>query len=143
MDEAFVDVRGCDYSNKDLTSKVFSGVLMRGANFANSKFVGAQASHHSTCTCWRDVMYLLLCTDCAAVAVCVYGEASSLPWSALTSGACMCSCMLEGCCGYAGVEFARADAKSADFSNADFTGALPDLRLRSVCIQALEWKFAV
>jgi uncharacterized protein YjbI with pentapeptide repeats len=44
MDEAFVDVRGCDYSNKDLTSKVFSGVLMRGANFANSKFVGVQSS---------------------------------------------------------------------------------------------------
>lgn len=40
MDEAFVDVRGCDYSNIDLTKKVFSGVLMRGANFANSKFVG-------------------------------------------------------------------------------------------------------
>lgn len=40
MDEAFVDVRGCNYSNSDLTNKVFSGVLMRGADFANSKFVG-------------------------------------------------------------------------------------------------------
>ena len=42
MDEAFVDVRGCDYSIMNLRSKVFSGVLMRGANFANSIFVGVQ-----------------------------------------------------------------------------------------------------
>lgn len=42
MDEAFVDVRGCDYSNLDLTDKVFSGVLMRSANFSNSKFVGVE-----------------------------------------------------------------------------------------------------
>ena len=46
MDEAFVDVRGCDYSKMDLTSKVFSGVLMRGANFANSKFVGIVVMLH-------------------------------------------------------------------------------------------------
>jgi uncharacterized protein YjbI with pentapeptide repeats len=42
MDEAFVDVRGCDFSNKDLSSKVFSGVLMRGANFAGANFTGVQ-----------------------------------------------------------------------------------------------------
>lgn len=42
MDEAFVDVRGCDYSGQDLSTKVFSGVLMRGANFANCKFTGVE-----------------------------------------------------------------------------------------------------
>lgn len=38
--QAFVDVRNCDYSNLNLKTKVFSGVLMRGANFENSTFVG-------------------------------------------------------------------------------------------------------
>ena len=40
--QAFVDVRGCDYSNLNLKTKVFSGVLMRGANFENSTFVGTE-----------------------------------------------------------------------------------------------------
>jgi uncharacterized protein YjbI with pentapeptide repeats len=42
MEEAYVDVRGCNYSNLDLTGKVFSGVLMRGANCSRSKFVGVE-----------------------------------------------------------------------------------------------------
>lgn len=29
MTEALVDIRGCDYSNKDLSGKVLSGVLMQ------------------------------------------------------------------------------------------------------------------
>lgn len=29
MTEAIVDIRGCDYSNKDLSGKVLSGVLMQ------------------------------------------------------------------------------------------------------------------
>ena len=42
MDEAFVDVRNCIFKNKDLSSKVFSGVLMRNADFSGAKFVGVQ-----------------------------------------------------------------------------------------------------
>ncbi|GBF92304.1 hypothetical protein Rsub_05506 [Raphidocelis subcapitata] len=42
MAEAVVDVRDCDFSNQDLSGKVFSGVLMRGANLTNVKVVGSQ-----------------------------------------------------------------------------------------------------
>lgn len=33
---------GCDFSNKDLSGKVFSGVLLQGANLSNTKVVGSQ-----------------------------------------------------------------------------------------------------
>uniref|UniRef100_A0A383WPB0 Pentapeptide repeat-containing protein n=1 Tax=Tetradesmus obliquus TaxID=3088 RepID=A0A383WPB0_TETOB len=42
MTEAIVDVRGCDFSNQDLSGKVFSAVMLQGANLANSKVVGSQ-----------------------------------------------------------------------------------------------------
>jgi uncharacterized protein YjbI with pentapeptide repeats len=42
MAEANVDIRSCDYSNKDLSGKVLSGVNMQGADFTNSKLVGSQ-----------------------------------------------------------------------------------------------------
>jgi uncharacterized protein YjbI with pentapeptide repeats len=33
---------GCDFSNQNLSGKVFSGVLLQGANLSNSKVVGSQ-----------------------------------------------------------------------------------------------------
>eukprot|EP00887_Chlorella_sp_A99_P005293 scaffold1.g5293.t1 len=42
MVEAVVDVRGCNYSGKDLGSKVLSGVMMQGADFSNTRLVGIQ-----------------------------------------------------------------------------------------------------
>eukprot|EP00877_Chromochloris_zofingiensis_P007834 jgi/Chrzof1/3303/Cz12g20070.t1 len=42
MVEAIVDVRGCDFSNMDLSGKVFSGVFLQGATLENSKVVGSQ-----------------------------------------------------------------------------------------------------
>lgn len=33
---------GCDFSNQDLSGKVFSGVLLQGANLSNTKVIGSQ-----------------------------------------------------------------------------------------------------
>jgi uncharacterized protein YjbI with pentapeptide repeats len=42
MVEAIVDIRGCDFSNTDLSGKVFSGVMLQSANLSNSKVIGSQ-----------------------------------------------------------------------------------------------------
>ena len=42
MVEAIVDIRGCDFSNKDLSGKVFSGVMLQSANLSNSKVINSQ-----------------------------------------------------------------------------------------------------
>mmetsp|Transcript_42098 Transcript_42098/g.105612 ORF Transcript_42098/g.105612 Transcript_42098/m.105612 type:complete len:244 (+) Transcript_42098:277-1008(+) len=44
MDEALVDVRGCDFHGQDLSSKVFSGVLMDGINLQDARLVGVEMS---------------------------------------------------------------------------------------------------
>mmetsp|Transcript_19530 Transcript_19530/g.34839 ORF Transcript_19530/g.34839 Transcript_19530/m.34839 type:complete len:239 (+) Transcript_19530:153-869(+) len=44
MDEALVDVRGCDFRGEDLSTKVFSGVLMDGINLENARLVGVEMS---------------------------------------------------------------------------------------------------
>jgi len=36
--ELYVNIEGCDYSNKDLSNEVLSGVKARGANFSNAIF---------------------------------------------------------------------------------------------------------
>lgn len=42
MVEALVDVRDCDLSSLDLSTKVLSGVRLQGANLSKSKLVGSQ-----------------------------------------------------------------------------------------------------
>jgi len=44
MDEALVDIRGCDFHGEDLSTKVFSGVLMDRANLEGSRLVGVEMS---------------------------------------------------------------------------------------------------
>ncbi|GIL88705.1 hypothetical protein Vretifemale_16616 [Volvox reticuliferus] len=42
MVEAIVDVRECDFSGKDLSGKVMSGVILERADFTGVRFVGSQ-----------------------------------------------------------------------------------------------------
>ncbi|GLC43697.1 hypothetical protein PLESTB_000409300 [Pleodorina starrii] len=42
MVEAIVDVRECDFSGKDLSGKVMSGVILERADFSGVKFIGSQ-----------------------------------------------------------------------------------------------------
>jgi len=58
MAEAVVDIRDCDFSNQDLSGKVFSGVLMRGADLTSSKVVGSQFARADAQV--RAVMLLML-----------------------------------------------------------------------------------
>jgi len=42
--EGFVDIRDCDFSNLDLSSKIFSGVIMERANLNGARVVGTEMS---------------------------------------------------------------------------------------------------
>jgi uncharacterized protein YjbI with pentapeptide repeats len=42
--EAVLDLAQCDYSGRDLTGKVLSGVLASHANFQGARVVGAEMS---------------------------------------------------------------------------------------------------
>ena len=109
MEEAYVDVRNCDYSGKDLREKVFSGVLQ------HQKQPHRLALPNPRCTI---TAYLVPFATRSAVtkrvrrqaSKCVMGRAGVLMRGANFSGS-----------KFVGVEFARVDAKGADLSNADFT----------------------
>jgi uncharacterized protein YjbI with pentapeptide repeats len=104
---------------QDLSGKVFSAVMLQGANMANSSVVGSQVSgRHRICLqCLRKHSVTLHSMHVKSSQAARHTGCIPLVESAVS---CLFVCC---CCAAATAQFARADAKGAILSNVDFTDA--------------------